>query len=469
MVKRILSIICIVALVASLLCFSVFADDVYQNITEVIPNWPVGTSSSSTVGVYNQATGTTLTTANLQRLELMFDGSGAARGVDSVRLTGLTTNNESFYYTYTAKNLNAAYIRGVVMEYNGTLYEIPWRLIGTGDVVKLWGQQAFVQNLPWPDNVDNPNIKLHIITTESKYVFGSYKMPDVDDRQFSLLAQPLQYDSTFSFNVYSALSDVLFGVGPYTYGQTDSRFVSGFSSLDTFSVSLSTYDGAKLDEWYSFVIRTVLYGEKDFPTAEVINNGLANMTVKIRYNAYSELYFKMGELPFELDTDCIWDEKNQCYYFDFKVSVLLDSERLPDVIEEIYQLDITVTHGKTLKFSTDESLYFELLNAYQGSFTPDAKNELEFYEEEQEYKDFQQAADNKNDKAQDLIGQMGELNKPDVDKVIPDTDDIITTEEVKEFSNTFSVVFEESHIIEEMMLLSLTVALGAYILFGKKK
>lgn len=466
MAKRIIAISCILCIVVSLLCVTAFGVTSYD-INYYIENWPTGSGSSSTVGFYNQSTGTTLTTADLQSLSMRFSGTGS-RGVSSVYFDGTKTNNERFTYTFTASNLNASFIRGVVMEYNGSLYEIPYTLIGVDKSVNLYNTASWLQ-LTWPETIDNPNVKFYIITTESKYVFGSYKFPDVDERKFSLLAQPLQYDSTFSFSLYSSFSDVLFGVGPFTYGQTESRFVTNVGNNGTFTVNLSSYDGAKLNEWYRFVVRAVIYGEKDFPAAEVINNGLSNMTVKIRDQKGTEHYFKMGQLPFELTTDCIWDEKNQCYYFDFNVSVLLDTEKLPDEIEDVYQLDISVTHGKTLKFSTDENLYFELLNAYQGSFTPEAKNELEFYEEEQEYKEFETESDAKNDKAQDLIDQMGDMYKPDVDKVIPDTDNIISTEEVKEFSNTFSVVFEESHIIEEMMLLSLTVALGAYILFGKKK
>lgn len=472
--RKILSISLILLLLLSLLPLSAFALVGNPNdIDNYIENWPTGTSEefwpTGTVTIINEATGNTITYDDFDSLGLQFSVP-YARGSLSVQFTGVRHTNVSgeqpFYYTIKASDLGADYIRGFVMEYNDTLYECPVPLIGNTPV-NLWSTASF-NGLYWP-MPDGENIKIYIITTNSRYVFGSYKLPEVTERKFSLLAQPLQYDSSFSFNIFSTFNDVLFGYGPFTYGEARDRFATNVGPLSSFSANLTVYEPQKPNVWYRFLIRTAIYGEKDFPESQVIEKGVPELTVKIKDDAGQWTSFRMGELPFELKTDVIWDENNQCYYFDYNVSVLLDSAVIGEDITLINELNVMVSHNKVLSFDTDEILYFELLNAYQGVFTPEAKEQLEFYDEERKYEVWHEEQENKNNEAKDVIDQMGQLEKPDVGTVVPDVDDIVSKDEVHGFTNSLNVVFDGSPFFESLLILSLTISLTAFILFGKQK
>lgn len=268
--------------------------------------------------------------------------------------------------------------------------------------------------------------------------------------------------------MFSSFAEPLFGWGPFTYGETTRRFSTNAGQLTSFTTNVSTYEPTEPNVWYRFLIRSVIYGENDFPSADVVEVGVPEMTVKVKDQDGKWTQYRMGVLPFELQTNVIWDSKNQCYYFDFNVSVLLDSAVLGEEIVSISELNVVVSHNKQLVFDTDEPLYFELLNAYQGVFTPEQKEQLDFYDEEREYQVWHEEQENKNNHAQDVIGQMGQLEKPDVDKVVPDIGDIVSKDTLSQATNTLSVVLNDNPFLETLMVLSVTVSLLAFILFGKK-
>lgn len=80
---------------------------------------------------------------------------------------------------------------------------------------------------------------------------------------------------------------------------------------------------------------------------------------------------------------------------------------------------------------------------------------------------FNQDMQEQIDKADEVKDALDSLNTPAPEEIMPEIKDYVSDEELQNFTGTLTVVFDNSAIVS-MMMISLSLALVAYVLFGKR-
>lgn len=90
-----------------------------------------------------------------------------------------------------------------------------------------------------------------------------------------------------------------------------------------------------------------------------------------------------------------------------------------------------------------------------------------FFSVDSDADDFQNTVESQVDEMDDMVDQMEQVTKPDIDDIDINFDSYVDSSDVGAFTDSLAVVFD-SDIVITMIMITLTLALVSYVLYGKR-